>query len=227
MDLWTTLVPLIIGAAAVPVQLTITVLLVRGDRGVHTATAWVAGRAAVMIAQGVLFGFVFAAPDASDDSAGQNAVTPVTSALLLVVAILFLAGALKQLLSRTDPDAPPPRWMTALDAVGPGRAFLLGAGLMLIGAKFWVFTLNAVAAVSAERLGTMQSVMIFLLFVVLSSGTHLAIIVTVASVPNRSAVLLDSLSDWLERHNRVLVIAIGLVFGVWFAIKALRGLGVL
>ncbi|MFD4959044.1 GAP family protein [Microbacterium sp. NPDC058389] len=224
MELWTTLVPLIVGAAVVPVQLTITVLLVRGPHGVRTASAWVAGRAGVMLVQGALFGFVFASP-AVAGAESDDGTTPITSALLLVVAILFLAGALKQLLGHTDPDAAPPKWMSALDSFGSGRAFLLGAGLMLISAKFWVFTLTAVGAIADDQPGALEAAAIFLAYIMLSSATHLGIIVTVAAAPHRSAAVLDAVSGWLARHNRVLMIVIGLVFGIWFAIKALHGLG--
>lgn len=227
MDLWTTLLPLIIGAAIVPVQLTITVLLVRGPHGVRTASAWVSGRAAVMLVQGLLFGFVFASPAAVDRADDSGATTPITSTLLLVVAVVFIAGALKQLLGRTDPDAAPPRWMTALDSFGSGKALLLGAGLMLIGAKFWVFTLSAVSAIADEQPGAAAGIALFLAYIVLSSATHLAIIAIVALAPHRSARMLDALSAWLARHNRILMIVIGSVFGIWFATKALHGLGII
>jgi hypothetical protein len=39
--------------------------------------------------------------------------------------------------------------------------------------------------------------------------------------------VLDHVSGWLERNNRVIVIVLGLVFGAWFLLKALQGLGVL
>ncbi|GAA2244560.1 GAP family protein [Herbiconiux moechotypicola] len=231
MDLWTTLVPLIIGGAIVPVQLMITVLLVRGSRGVRTAGAWVTGRILVVVLQGVLFGFVFAAPAATPDADGDGGTSggtsPFVAGLLLVIAVVFLAGAFKQLIAGDDPDAAPPKWMQALDTIGAGRAFLLGAGLMLIGAKFWVFTLSAIGAIADEQLGTAGSVAVFVAFVLLSNITHLAIILVVACLPRRSARLLDGLSAWLTRHNRVLVIVIGFVFGAWFAVKALRSLGVL
>lgn len=227
MDLWTTLVPLIIGAAVVPVQLMVTLLLVRGPHGVRTATAWVSGRAVVMILQGLLFGFVFTSPAVAGETEAGGGTTPIASALLLVVAILFLAGALKQLLGHTDPDAAPPRWMTALDTFGAGKAFLLGVGLMLIGAKFWVFTLTAVNAIADAHLGTLNAVLVFLLYVLLSSATHLAIIAAVIVSPRRSSAVLERLSGWLARHNRVLMIVIGFIFGIWFAVKALNGLGIL
>ncbi|MFF2052930.1 hypothetical protein ACFVU2_15125 [Leifsonia sp. NPDC058194] len=53
-----------------------------------------------------------------------------------------------------------------------------------------------------------------------------AAVVPVQLAPSRSAVILDALSGWLTRHNRVLMITLGLVFGSSFAVKALAGFGV-
>ncbi len=58
-DLWGTLLPLIVASALVPVQITLTVLLLRSSVG--TAAAWVGGMTATRLAQGVFFGIVFAA----------------------------------------------------------------------------------------------------------------------------------------------------------------------
>jgi len=48
-----------------------------------------------------------------------------------------------------------------------------------------------------------------------------------ALAPSSSQALLARASVWFERHNRVIVIVLGLVFGVWFLLKALQGLGML
>jgi hypothetical protein len=38
--------------------------------------------------------------------------------------------------------------------------------------------------------------------------------------------LLERVSDALERYNRPIMITLGLVFGLWFLVKGLAGLGV-
>ena len=57
-DPWTALLPLVIGSAILPVQITVTVLLLRSSAGRIAAVAWVAGMTAVRLAQGVVFGLV-------------------------------------------------------------------------------------------------------------------------------------------------------------------------
>ncbi len=63
MGLWGTVLPLIVASAVVPVQITLTVLLLRAS--VKTGAAWVARMTATRLAQGVLFGFVFAGAGAA------------------------------------------------------------------------------------------------------------------------------------------------------------------
>ena len=222
--LWSTLLPLIVASALVPVQITLTILLLRASVG--TAAAWVGGMTATRLAQGVLFGVVFAGAGAvsgSDDGPGL-----VVSVVLLVVALLFLTKAAKLLLGGDDDeDAQPPKWMKLTASVTAARRSSSAPGYVAIAAKLWVFTLGAIGAIDEAGLGSIASVALFLLFVALAEAIPIAVVVYAALAPASSRVLLDRVSAWLERHNRVIVIVLGLVFGVWFLAQALSGLGVM
>ncbi len=224
-DLWSTLLPLIVASALVPVQITLTVLLLRSSVG--TAAAWVGGMTATRLAQGVLFGIVFAGAGALSGS--QDGPGPVVSVVLLVVALLFLTKAAKLLLGGgdDDEDAQPPKWMKLTESVTAGKAFLFGAGYVAIAAKLWVFTLGAIGAIDEAGLGSAASIALFLLFVVLAEAIPLAFVAYAALAPSSSKTVLDRVSAWLEKNNRVIVIVLGFVFGAWFLLKALQGLGVL
>jgi len=222
-DVWGTLLPLIVASAVVPVQITLTVLLLRASVG--TAAAWIGGMTATRLAQGVLFGIVFAESRALGDS-GEGP-GPVVSAVLLVIAVLFLTKATKELLGGRDEDDPPPKWMRLTESVTPGRALLFGAGYVAVAAKLWVFTLGAIGAIDEAALGRVTSIALFLLFVLLAESIPIAVVGYAALAPSSSQALLQRVSAWLERHNHSIVIVVGLVFGVWFLVKALSGLGVL
>lgn len=221
-NIWTALVPLIVGSALVPVQLLVTILLIAGSR--LTALAWVAGTTTVRLVQGILFGLILGADDVAGGDGGPG---PIASTLLLVVALMFLATAVRHLVGDHDPDAPPPRWMTALDGLSPARSFLYGAGAMVIGVKFWVFTLSAVAVIGDADLGQPDAAITFVVFVVLASSAQLALIAMAVAAPRRTDVALGRLSGWLTAHSEALMVVIGFVFGTWFLVKALDGLGVL
>jgi Sap, sulfolipid-1-addressing protein len=221
-NVWTALLPLIVGSALVPVQLLITILLIANSR--IAALAWVGGATTVRAVQGVLFGLVLSSGDVSDPSGGPS---PIASTLLLVVGALFLVTAARNLVGEDDPDAPPPRWMATIDGLSTGRAFLLGAGAVLVGAKFWVFTLSAIAVVAEADLGQPNSAVAFVVFVVLASSVQLVMIGAAYVAPQRAETTLRGLSTWLTAHNRQLMVAIGTIFGTWFLVKALDGFGIL
>jgi hypothetical protein len=224
-DLWTSLIPLIIASALVPIQIVITTLLLRSKAGKATAVAWVAGMTTMRLAQGLVFGIILGS--ANDAVSGSGGPGGAVSLLLLVIAIVFYVSAVKQLLEHPDEDAPPPKWMAMVEIVTPRKAYLLGVGLVGASAKFWVFTLGAIAAIGAAGMSQATSIVTFLLFVLLAESLLLAILVIAYAMPDRAAAMLDRIAGLLERYNRVLVIALGLVFGTWFLIKALNGLGIL
>ena len=176
------------------------------------------------LAQGLLFGLILGAAGADSGSGGPGSAV---SLLLLVIAIVFYVSAAKHLLNHPDEDTLPPKWMAMVENVTPGRAYLLGVGLVAVSAKFWVFTLGAIAAIGAAGMSRPASIGTFLLFVALAESLLLAILVVAFAMPDRAGAMLDRIAGLLERYNRVLVITLGLVFGTWFLVKALNGLGVL
>ena len=224
-ELWASLIPLIIGSALVPMQIVITTMLLRARTGRMTAVAWLAGMTVVRLGQGLVFGLILGG--SKDAASGASGSSTALSLLLLVVAILFYVTALKSLLNHPDEDAPPPKWMAMVESITPGKALGLGAGMLLISAKFWVFTLGAIAAIGAANLGQGPAVLAFLAFVVLAESIHIALVGIAFAMPARSAAMLDAIVGFLARHNRVIMIVLGAVFGTWFLVKALTGLGII
>ena len=216
---------MILGSAVVPIQIVLTVLFLRSDAGRFTAVAWVAGMLVIRLGQGLVFGLLFSST--SQPSGSENDPSVIVSTILLVTAVLFLVTAGRAAFQEEDPDAPPPRWLRMTESITPLRAFLLGAGLLLIGVKFWVFTLGAIAAIQEAALGRGESIVAFLLFVVLAASIQLALIAVAYLMPHRSEAVLDRVGALLTRYDRWIVIAIGVVFGTWFLIKALNGYGIL
>jgi len=104
------LLPMILGAALTPIEITIVLLMLASRRGLAKAAAFVLGVTVVRLLQGVLFGIVFgASPDATAEDGGMS---PVTSTLLLVVGILCrVALAFRQCKYRKSFHSAP-RWPT-------------------------------------------------------------------------------------------------------------------
>ncbi len=224
VEVWRNLLPLVLASAVVPAPLVVTILVLRSST--PAAAAWVAGMTFVRLAQGVVFGLIFSdgSTAATETPEGRSAIV---SAVLLVLSVVLFATAARKLLTDDDPDAPPPGWMATIGTLGAGKAFLFGAGLLAINAKFWVFTLGAISTIEEADVGRRASVATFVAFVVLVVAPQLVALGVAVAAPARSRSLLGVVADWLQRNNRAIVIVVSLVFGTWFLAKALRGLGVI
>lgn len=213
------LLPLIVGAAVLPVWIVMTLFLLRSERGVWKAAAFVAGATIVRLIQGVVFGFVF---EAADDGGGETGIIAAT--LLLVAGIAMLITAVKKWRKEEDPDAPPPKWMAMLQGLSVAKAFGIGALLMALALKQWVFTLSAIAIVEQAGVGLAAGVLAFLLFVIGAQLLVAAPIVAYAIAPAATGKLLDTAQSWLTRYERLILTGVSLVFGLWFLWKGIAGL---
>jgi len=215
------LLPLIVGAAVLPLWVIAALLLVRGKGGVLKAAAFAAGAMLVRVLQGILFGYVI---DTAADAYGGRGSSLIASTLLLVVGILLLITAIRKWRTEEDPDAPPPQWMATLGGLSWPKALGVGAMWMTIAIKQWVFTLSAIAVIDEAKVGQTGSALAYVVFVVAAHSLVLAPVVISAVAHTQSAKLLDAMQGWLERHNRVITIAVSSIFGVWFLGKGIAGL---
>lgn len=215
------LLPLIVGAAVLPLWIIAALLLVRGEGGFLKAAAFAAGAMMLRVLQGILFGYVI---DAAADANGGGGSNLIASTLLLVAGILLWITAIRKWRTEDDPDAPPPLWMAALGRLSWPKAFGVGALWMTIAVKQWVFTLSAIAVIDEAKLGRAGSVLAYLVFVLAAHSLVLAPVVVSAVAPARSAKLLNAMYCWVERRDRVITIAVSSIFGVWFLGKGIAGL---
>lgn len=220
MDIITSLLPYIIGGALVPVQIIVVILLLTGERqGPLKAILFVAGMTLARLAQGVLFGLVLTG--GSGDPADAPGSGAFKAGLLVALGIALLTTAYRKWTAKPDPNAPPPRWLTMLDSITPGRAFLIGAGFILIAAKLWVFTLGAISTIGEAQLERSSAVVAFLLYILLAQSLLLLPILIRLLLPKRAAGWLESFGNWLERHNARIVMIVSLVFGLFFLYSGL------
>lgn len=214
------LMPLIIGSAVVPLQLIMIILLLNNPgQGLVKAIFLVAGMTTIRMLQGIIFGLILS--PSTGETSGKN---PLVSTLLLVLGILLLITAYRQWRNEDDPDAPPPRWLEMLDTLSPLTAFGMGAGLIFISGKFWVFTLSAIGVIEGAQLGQPSSTLAFILFILLAQSLLLLAIIVRVIIPERSKFILATISAWLTRYNRPIVLVVSLVFGLLFSYQGASGL---
>jgi hypothetical protein len=215
------LLPLIVGAAVVPIWIIMVLFLLRSEGGLLKAAAFAAGAIIVRLVQGIFFGYVFGK---SAEASGASGSSVMVLTLLLVVGILMLITAYKQWRKEDDPDAPPPKWMATISGLSTVKALGMGALLVVIAAKQWVFTLSAIGVIGQAQMSQAENVIAFLFYVLAASSLVLAPIIVYAVAPTRSAKTLDAAQSWLGRHNRAIMIAISLIFGLLFLFKGITGL---
>jgi hypothetical protein len=213
------LVPLILGAVLAPLWVIIVLLLLASPRGLQKATAFVLGMTLTRLAQGLIFGVVFtAAPDADDGT------SPIVSTLLMLVGILLLITAVRKWRKEEDPDDPPPKWMSSIEQTSPLKALGLGALLVAIGPKLWVFTLSVLSIISASDLGLAGGVAVYLVYIVLAQILLFLAILIVVVAPEASTALLQRALGWLKTYNRPISITVALIFGAYFTWNGVMGL---
>lgn len=220
-DVIVELLPLIVGATVVPLYLIVVLFLLQSKDGLVTTLGFVAGGIAMRLAQGLLFGLVFGAAMGAPSEDGQRFIV---STLLLIVGILLLVTAVKKWQKEEDPDAPSPRWMTAISNLSAVKAVGAGMLFVMIAVKQWVFSLSAIGVVGEAGLGGATNAGLYLFYVLATQALVLPPILAYAVAPQQAARLLQAAQIWLERHNRVIAITVSLVFGVWFSYKGVTGL---
>lgn len=220
-DLLLQLLPVILGATLVPLYPIVVLLLLQSQGGLRKAIAFVSGAVAVRLVQGVLFGLVFGAATQAYPEYGPEIIA---STLLLVVGILLLIAAYKKWRKQPDPDDPPPQWMTALSGLSTLQAVGAGALIIVISLKQWVFTLTAIDVIGGATLGTVAGVAVYLIYTLATQVLVVLPILAYAVAPQQSAKPVHAAQAWLERNNRPIVIAVSLVFGLWFSYKGISGL---
>lgn len=213
---------MILGAVFAPLWIIIVLLMLASQRGVVKAAAFVLGVTLTRVAQGVIFGLLLgASPDAKAESGGQS---PVVSTLLMVVGILLLVAAARKWRKEEDPDDPPPKWMQSMDHTPPLKALGLGAGLVAIGPKLWVFTLSAIGIISGAELGLTSSIIAYVAYIILAQSVLIGAVVIVAIAPKAASATLQRAIDWLTTYNRPISITVALIFGLYFTWNGAKGL---
>jgi hypothetical protein len=214
-------VPLMIGSALDLASIIMVLLLLRRAGGLVIALSFIAGITATRLVQGALFGIAAGNVDTSE---GSNDARTIVTVLLLVIGILMLVTALRLFLKGDDPDAPPPKWMQLVGTMTAPTACAIGAGILLITPKHWVFMLGAIGVIREADVSRTQAIVVFLLFVLGAMAFVIAPILAYIAAPTRSGPVLRGLASWMERYNRQITIAVSLFFGVYFVWKSLEAL---
>jgi Sap, sulfolipid-1-addressing protein len=214
------LLPVIICIALMPTWILLALLLLQSHRGVACSVAFIAGVTIMHFPLALICGALFG--DMPRFGARLFA-SPVLKLLFTIAGLALLITAAYTALHDTDPQAPPHRWLDALDKLSPAAAFGMGLLMVFSSARVWLGVLLALALIGAAPLDTPEQLLAFVVFTLASEVFLILPLVVRLLAPERSGALLATWTAWLTKNSRVLMIGASVVFGVFFLWSGLTG----
>jgi Sap, sulfolipid-1-addressing protein len=213
------LLPFGVGVAISPIPITVVILMLMSRRaaanGLAFALGWVAGVTLVTVVALVV----------TDETSAGHATSNSTGAAVaqLILGLAFVAMAVMQWRKRGN-DGAQPRWMTALERIGPARA--AGLGLLMGGAnpKNLLLSISAGLAIGTRAPSIGGQVAAVAIFVVLASTTIAGPVGYYLASSDRARITLQSWRSWLATNNAAVLAVLLLVLGVSQLGRALPGL---
>ncbi len=218
-DLVITFVPLGLAAIA-PVMIMAVVLMLSAKGGLTKSLAFILGRILCYIIWGMLF-LALAGKLAGSESGGPSTAS---LAIKAVLGLLLLVMAVRNFLGEDDLDAPPRKWMTALDKAGAGALFGIGFLLSVIQIRFVLLMLAGAGSIADAQLPTGQIVVALLFLVFFMIWPQVLPIVLYIVMGDRAQAMLESLNAWLARNQRMVNVMVLALFGIMLLAKSLPGL---
>lgn len=216
------ILPLAAGVAIGVMPVVALILVLITPRARSNGLAFLAGWLLGLIAVG---GIVLVVANAAGVS-GSGGPSTAAYAIKLALGALFLLLAVKQWRSRPAPgtEAPAPKWMSALDAFGPGKSLGLGAALSGVNPKNLVLTVAAAGSIAQSGLPGGQQAAVLAVFIVLGTVTVAAPLVIYFSMGKRAAGILSDWKTWLGGNNATIMFVLFLVFGTLLIGQGIAGL---
>jgi hypothetical protein len=208
-----------IGVAISPLPIIAVILMLFSPRARLNGPAFLLGWA---VALGAVSTIVYVVTDASD-AATDSGASDTTSTIKVVLGVVLLAMAMRRWRHR-DQQTATPKWMQSIDSFTPVRAFALAVALAAVNPKNLVLTIGAAAGLGQLGVDTGAAVVAIIVFVALASLSIAVPVVLYLIGGEHARARLDSLKDWMERHNAAVMSVVLLIFGVLLISK---GLGLL
>ena len=215
------ILPAAAAVALSPIPIIAVVLVLDSARarvnGPAFALGWVAGLTVVSVI------VINVAGGASDpDSATATGVNWG----LAVIGVAFLVMAARQWRKRPKAGeaAEMPAWMATVDAIAPGKAFVLGAALSGANPKNLALTLAASASIAQAGLDAAQETVAVVTFVVIGSLTVAGAVVVYLVAPRWSQRPLGAIRTFMSDNNATIMMVILLLLGAKILGDALSGL---
>jgi cytochrome c biogenesis protein CcdA len=210
------LIPVAVAGALTPLPFMVVVTLLMSKRGLAKAACF----AAAMLTVFTVIGVITLTTSGTQDGSGRTG-SAVTGTIIAVLGVLFVLFAVKQWLNAPDPDAPPPKFMTALETMTVGRATVFGAILALINIKQLGIFVGGVAQIVHADVSATHGLVALAVFLFLLQIGVIAPLVAFVAARDWAMRNFHRVLGWLVSHNRVIAIVLGLVVGAAFTVRGI------
>jgi len=212
-------IPLAVAAIA-PIMIVAVILMLSSKGGLGKSVAFIVGRILCYTIWGVLFlalaGKV-ASADSGETSMASLAIKTLLGGLLLIMAV-------KSYLGEDDPDAPPPKWMSALDKAKPGALLGIGFLLSVVQLRFVLLMMAGATSIAEAQLSTIQVVISLAVLILAMIWPQFLPIILYAVMGDRAQAMLGSMNDWLAHNQRMVNVVVLGLFGLVLLAQGLTGL---
>ncbi|MCW2687718.1 MAG: hypothetical protein JWR37_2608 [Mycobacterium sp.] len=213
----TELIPLALVVALSPLSIIPAVLVLHTPRPKPTGFAFLAGWLVGLAALTAIFVVV------SSLLGGLDKAPRWASWLRIVVGVALIVFGISRWLTRKRSDHSP-AWLRSLTTIGPGRALVTAAALVVINPKVLFICAAAGLAIGSAGLGSTGAWIAVLYYVAVAASTVAIPVLAVAVSGDRLDGPLARLKDWMEKHNAALVAVILVVIGLLVLYKGIHGL---
>ena len=204
-----------IAASPFPVIAVIIILMSPGAKrtGVLFMLGWVIGILAATTA------FSFATRLAVGDATEAES-QPFLALFKIALGALLILMAIRQWRKRPGPDTEPemPSWMSRVDGMRPGAAFILALGLAVANPKNLIMAATAGSVIGASREVIGDSVWVIVIFTLVATISVTLPVLAATVAPKASASALASTRTWLVANNAT-------IMTVLFVILATQNIG--
>ena len=210
------IVPLAVAAAVSPLLIVSVLYYLGGTHPIARALAFVIGvtTPCVVIALLVVPGVIIIG-----GTHGGHGHTPVLAYIYLFVGIALLFMALVSAVRNVQPSTPDSGASTDTRRE-IRRAYQFGVGLELLNFSSLPLYLDGLNAIRVSGVASSAKAVATALFIVIMLCEIYIPVIVCAIVPELSRRVIAPVRAWLTDHLRVVTFLVGLIYGVYFVVKA-------
>jgi hypothetical protein len=207
-------------AALAPVMIMAVIMILSAEGGFGKAISYILGRILAYALWGVL---LLGVNDNLPNTGGGQAST-ASLVIKSILGLLLLVVAIRTYVGEDDPDAPPPKWMLALDKASPTALFGIAVLLSVIQLRFVLLMMAGINSIVMASLPASQVVISLVILILAVIWPQLLPILIYLFMGQKAQVTLNSMNRWLTRNQRMVNVVVLGLFGIILTADGLSGL---